>query len=53
MLIVATLVMIFEKLNSMGPAEAIQTMKIQLMNWVFDHPDESQITPRSTSWNNP
>jgi len=32
MLIVATLVMIFEKLNSMGPAEAIQTMKIQLMN---------------------
>ena len=41
MLIVATLVMIFEKLNSMGPAEAIQTMKIQLMNWVFDHPVES------------
>lgn len=41
MLIVATLVMIFEKLNSMGPAEAIQTMKIQLMNWVFDHPGES------------
>lgn len=38
MLIVATLVMIFEKLNSLGPKEAIQIMKIQLMNWVFDHP---------------
>lgn len=38
MLIVATLVMIFEKLNSLGPSEAIQTMRIQLMNWVFDHP---------------
>lgn len=41
MLIVATLVMIFEKLNSMGPAEAIQTIKIQLMNWVFDHPADN------------
>lgn len=41
MLIVATLVMIFEKLNSMGHTEAIQTMKIQLMNWVFDHPAKS------------
>lgn len=42
MLIVATLVMIFEKLNSLGPSEAIQTMRIQLMNWVFDHPANQQ-----------
>lgn len=38
MLIVATLVMIFEKLNSTGPRETIHIMKLQLMNWAFDHP---------------
>lgn len=43
MLIVAILVMIFEKLNSMGPREAIQTMRIQLMNWVFDHPADNNV----------
>lgn len=48
MLIVATLVMIFEKLNSMGPVEAIQTMKIQLMNWVFDHPAENSNQPHES-----
>lgn len=38
MLIVASLVMIYEKLNSQGPREAIHNMRIELMNWVFLHP---------------
>lgn len=38
MLIVATMVMIFEHQNNLGPKDAIQIMKIQLINWAFDHP---------------
>ena len=38
MLIVATLVMIYEKLNSQGPREAIHNMRLELMNWIFLHP---------------
>lgn len=45
MLIVATLVMIFEKLNSLGPREAIQTIRIELMNWIFLHPATTVDSP--------
>ena len=50
MLITAALVKIFEILNNLGPRIAILRFKIQLENWLLEHPVACDI-PKDTSHN--